>query len=76
MSTNFPLNFTLENGTQVVVNKTGANTYEFNLRPEEGPARQFTYIDDGRSKTEVEENLDFEQTDALRTFWLETEDIS
>ena len=75
MSATFPLEFTLESGTHVVVNKTGANVYELNLRPEDGPARQFTYVDDGRSKTEVEENLDFEQTDALRTLWLETEDI-
>jgi len=71
----FPLEFTLERGTHVLVNNNGANTYEFTLKPEDGPSRQFTYVDDGRTKTEAEESLDFEETDVLRTFWLETEDI-
>ena len=76
MANTFPIKFTLENGTHVEVNNTGPNTYEFLMRPENGPPRQFNYADDGRSKTEVEENLDFEEIDALRQFWLETEDIS
>ena len=75
MANTYPFEFDLDSGTHVSVNKTGDNAYEFILKPEDGPARPFTYVDDGRTKTEVEENLDFEQTDALRKFWLETEDI-
>jgi hypothetical protein len=73
--TTFPLHFTLDSGTRVIVNKIANNTFEFNLKPEAGPAHQFTYVDDGRTKTEAEEGLNFEQIDALREFWLETEDI-
>ena len=75
MTSHFPLEFTLDTGTHVLINKTGANTFDFTLHPEEGAARQFTYVDDGRTKTEVEEPLAFEEVDALRRFWLETEDI-
>jgi hypothetical protein len=75
MKKSYPLKFTLENGTHVVVNKTGTNTFDFTLNPHKGPTSQFTYVEDGRSKTAVEESLDFEQIDALRTFWLENEDI-
>lgn len=75
MSTHYPLRFTLENGTHVTVNRNNANTFEFHLdSPDESP-RQFIYVQDDRSKTEVEESLDFNQLDALRRFWLETEDI-
>jgi len=76
MTNTFPLRFTLENGTHVVVNNTANRTYAFTLNPENGPAHEFTYLDDGRSKTEVEEGLNFEEIDALRQFWLETENIS
>ena len=75
MTNSFPMRFTLENGTHVVVNNTGSNAYEFILQPEDGPNHQFTYVDDGRTKTQVEESLAFEEIDALRQFWLETEDI-
>lgn len=75
MSSQFPMEFTLENGSHVVVEKTGSNVYNFTIKPEEGPASQFTYIDDGKTKTEAEESLNFEQVDALRTFWLETNDL-
>lgn len=75
MSSHFPLRFTLGTGSHVLVNKTGPDTYDFTINPEEGPARQFTYVDDGKTKTEAEESLGFEETDALRRFWLETEDI-
>lgn len=75
MTQHYPLEFTLENGTHVLVNKTGTNTFDFTMKPEEGPTRHFTYVDDGRSKTEVEESLDFDQVDALRKFWLENADI-
>lgn len=71
----FPVEFTLESGTHVVVNKTGDDTYDFRLRPSDNrPARQFT-LDNHRSKTDVDDSLDFEQLDAVRKFWLENEDI-
>jgi hypothetical protein len=75
MATHFPLEYTLENGSHVLVNKTGSNIFDFTIKPEEGPARRFTYVDDGRTKTEAEESLDFDQVDALRKFWLETSDL-
>lgn len=75
METHFPLEFTLESGTHVIVDQTGENKFDFTLKPGEGPSSHFTYIQDDRSKTEVEESLEFEQIDALRRFWLETEDI-
>lgn len=70
----YPIAFTLENGTHVVVHKTGPETYDFTLEPADGPPRQFTYRDD-LPKTEVDEALDFEQLDAVRTFWLKNEDV-
>ena len=75
MTTHFPFEFTLDNGTPVVVNKTGTNTYDFTLHPEDGATRQFTYVNDGRTKTEAEASLGFEEIDALRRFWLANEDI-
>jgi hypothetical protein len=75
MTKHFPLKFTLENGSHVLVEKTGPNRYDFTIDPEKGPARHFTYLDDGRTKSEAEASLDFEEVDALRTFWLETSDL-
>ena len=75
MTTHFPLEFTLENGNHVLVNKTGSNTYDFTIKPEEGAASQFTYVDDGKTKTEAEAPLNFDELNALRRFWLETTDI-
>ena len=75
MSGHFPLEYTLENGSHVLVNQTGASAYHFTITPEHGSARQFTYVEDGKTKTEAEAPLEFEEVDALRRFWLETEDI-
>ncbi len=75
MKNHFPLEFTLENGSHVLVNRTGSNTYNFTIKPENGSAHQFTYVDDGKTKTEAEESLSFDEIDALRRFWLENEDI-
>ncbi len=74
MSTHYPFEFTLEDGTHVVVDRVGTNTYDFKLIPKEAPITHFTYVDDGRTKTEVEENLNFDELNALRRFWLETEE--
>jgi hypothetical protein len=75
MTKHFPIEFDLENGSHVMVDKTGSNIFDFTIKPEEGPLRQFTYVDDGKTKTEAEASLEFEQVDALRKFWLETEDL-
>ena len=75
MTKHFPIEFDLENGSHVMVDKTGSNIFDFTIKPEEGPMRKFTYVDDGKTKTEAEASLEFEQVDALRKFWLETEDL-
>lgn len=75
MTTDFPMEFSLENGSHVLVEKMGTQ-YTFTIKPEEGPSRQFTYIDNGKTREEAERGLDFEQIDALRRFWLETSELS
>jgi outer membrane lipoprotein-sorting protein len=73
MKGNFPIEFTLENGTQVVVNHAGDHTYQFSLKPEKGNENQFSYNDKETFTTEKEQALDFDQLNALRRFWLEQE---
>lgn len=73
MKKNFPLHFTLENGTHVVVNLKADNTYDFTLKPEEGAENYFSYTDDETFTDEKEQALDFDQLNALRRFWLEQE---
>ena len=75
MKEHYPMEYTLSSGTHVKVDKTGVNSYEFHLKHAHGAEEQFTYIDDDRPKTEWDERLEFEQLDALRTFWLKTEDV-
>jgi hypothetical protein len=75
MTESFPLEYTLESGTHVTVNKTGGNTYDFLLKSTEHPVTRFSYVDDGRPKSEWDDTLDFEQLEALRKFWLENEDV-
>jgi len=69
------MHFTLQSGTHVVVHKRDDDTYEFDLTPTEGPADSFTYREGERTKAEWDQLLEFEQLDALREFWLKTEDI-
>lgn len=71
----FPIEYTLESGTHVTVDKRDDRTFEFKLRPTEEPANGFTYIQDDRSKSEWDDKLEFEQLEALRKFWLKNEDI-
>ena len=73
MDKQYPLHFVLGNGTKVQVDEKGADTYEFSLQPEEGAARQFTYVNDEAFTASAEETFDFEQLDAVRKFWLELE---
>jgi hypothetical protein len=75
MIESFPVEFTLESGTHVTVTKAGANSYDFSLKPTEDLPTTFSYVDDGRSKSEWDDKLDFEQLQALRKFWLENEDV-
>lgn len=75
MAHEYPMEFTLEDGTKVIVDKATANVYHFTLSPEEGATHHFTYVQDGRPKEEVEKSLNFDELNALRRFWLETEDV-
>lgn len=73
MKKNYPIEFTLENGTHVVVNHSGDKTYQFRLHSKEGGESNFSYKDDETFTEEKEEQLDFDQLNALRRFWLEQE---
>ena len=75
MAHDFPMKFTLESGTEVQVSQTAANTYSFDLIDSDGKSDNFTYIDDNRSRDEVEETLDFDQLNALRAFWLKRDEV-
>ena len=75
MATQFPLHFTLESGTQVIIRDEGAGQYLFSMNSEESGERQFTYQDGAHTKAEWDEIADFEQLEALRKFWLEMEEV-
>ncbi len=75
MIESFPVEYTLESGTRVKVNKKGSDNYDFSLWSPEKQVNSFTYIDDGRPKAEWDEMLEFEQLEALRTFWLMNEEV-
>lgn len=72
MDKDFPLHFTLEDGTHVTVNKKGEHIYDFILKDEGQPERHFTVNDNEEFTEEKEKALDFDQLNALRRFWLET----
>ena len=72
MDKDFPLHFTLEDGTHVTVNKTGEHIYDFILKDDGQPDRHFTINDNEEFTEEKEKTLDFDQLNALRKFWLET----
>jgi hypothetical protein len=75
MATHFPLHFTMENGTKVAVHKQDNGIFEFTLTPTHGAAQSFTYREGEHTKAEWDQLLAFDQLDALREFWLKTEDI-
>jgi hypothetical protein len=75
MQHHFPLRFTLESGTVVVVDKIEENQYRFLLTTTHGLSDNFTFVDDNRSKDEIEEPLDFDQLNALRVFWLKKTEV-
>lgn len=72
MAAQFPMEFTLASGTNVVVQKQ-QSAYQFSLTPTEGAASNFTYREGERTKAGWDEVLTFEQLDALREFWTQTE---
>lgn len=72
MDKKFPIEFTLEDGTHVTVNKTSDHLYDFTLKDEGQAPRHFTYNNEETFTAEKEEELDFDQLNALRRFWLET----
>ena len=75
MIESFPVEFTLESGTNVTVDKMAADTYHFSLKAAKKNATDFTYVEDGRPKSAWDDTLDFQQLEALRTFWLMNEDV-
>lgn len=74
MKHDYPLNFVLDDGTQVVVDKTGTHLYTFALTPQDGVANHFTVNDEEEFTEEKEKALSFDQLNALRMFWLKTRD--
>ena len=75
MSKHYPIKFTLEDGTLVEVNNAGNNKYDFSLRRKDGLQSHFSIVNDERPKDQIEKGLDFDQLDALRRFWLETDNL-
>ena len=75
MKHHFPMEFTLESGTHVKVSNAGANTYDFLLTTSHGKSDNFSYVEDKRSRDEIEAPLDFDQLNALREFWLKRDEI-
>ncbi|TDH25276.1 hypothetical protein EXU57_14325 [Segetibacter sp. 3557_3] len=75
MKHDFPMEFTLESGTHVKVTQTDPGTYAFSLLNTDKVADNFVYVEDDRSRDEIEEGLDFDQLNALRTFWLKTTEV-
>lgn len=73
MAKQYPLKFTLEDGVDVEVYKSGNDHYDFLLTNKEGGEQRFTFTDDDRSRDRKVESLDFDQLNAVRRFWLENE---
>jgi hypothetical protein len=73
MALEYPLEFNLESGTHVVVNRVDQKNFDFRLKPVEGTEKHYAYNDDVEYTQEMEEELDFDLLNALRRFWLERE---
>ena len=71
----YPLKFTLDDGTHVEVNNAGNNQYNFSMTRKGGIASNFSIVNDDRPKEQIEKGLNFDQLDALRRFWLETDNL-
>lgn len=75
MSVHYPLQYTLEDGLLVEVNRGINETYNFTLTPKEGAVRYFTLVDDERPKDEKTALLDFDELNAVRAFWLKQQHV-
>lgn len=75
MHPHFPMEFTLDSGTRVRITPAEDQSFHFTLLPEHGPERHFVYREGEHSKSEWDEIADFEQLEALRVFWLRTEEV-
>lgn len=75
MSAHYPLKYSLEDGIDVTVNRTGDELYEFILQRKDGAASRFVFADDARSKDEKTASLDFDELNAVRAFWLKKHDV-
>jgi hypothetical protein len=73
MAADFPLQFTLESGTDVTINRIDQHHFDFVLKPEEEAESHFSYDHSVTFTPEMEEKLTFDQLNALRRFWLEME---
>jgi hypothetical protein len=72
MRHSYPVEFTLDDGMHVVVSKAGIHVFDFEIEPAKGDRRHF-FIDEEEEFTDQKEaELDFDQLNALRTFWLIT----
>ena len=71
MHKHFPLHFTLDDGTEVTVNKTGDHLFDFVFKDEKKSDHHFRYDDTETFTDEKEAALNFDQLNALRRFWLE-----
>ena len=74
MSEKFPMKFTLSDGVHVTVNRVNETTHDFTLSDEDGKDSHFKLVEDGKTKDEIEEPLNFDQLNAVRRFWLETDE--
>lgn len=72
MEKQFPLHYTLDDGIDVTVARTGNHLYDFTLTDKRKADRHFTYNDEETFTNEKEAALDFDQLNALRRFWLLT----
>lgn len=75
MEKDFPFHYTLDDDTEVTVNKSGNHLYDFTLKPGDGAANGFTYNDEEEFTDTKEAALSFDQLNALRKFWLLTRDV-
>lgn len=73
MKKHFPLHYTLESGTEVVVTHSTGHVYNLTLKSKSGAESSFSYNDDEVFTEQMENALTFDQLNALRRFWLEQE---
>ncbi len=75
MKQEYPMHFTLEDGTHVEVSRVESDKYAFALTTEKGVQSHFMYVDDDEPRMDKEAGLTFDQLNALRVYWLKTHDV-